>query len=49
MLEAFVLEDEGRHDAELIQLFHRRTHRYLMLLGPEGSAMSRHNPIPGFA
>ena len=48
-LEAFVLEDEGRHDAELIQLFHRRTQRYLMLLGPEGSAMSRHNPIPGFA
>ena len=48
-LERFVLEDGGRHDAELIRLFHRRTHRYLMLLGPAGSAMSRHNPIPGFA
>ncbi|MEE3330091.1 MAG: phosphotransferase [Myxococcota bacterium] len=48
-LEAFVMQDDGRHDAELIRLFHRRTHRYLMLLGPEGSAMARHNPIPGFA
>lgn len=47
-LERFVLADAGRHDAELVRLFHRRTTRYQMLLGPAGSAMARHNPIPGF-
>jgi hypothetical protein len=47
-LEAFVLADAGRHDTELVRLFHRRTSRYLMLLGPAGSAIARHNPIPGF-
>ncbi|MDJ0847145.1 MAG: phosphotransferase family protein [Myxococcota bacterium] len=47
-LERFVLGDDGRHDEALIRLFHRRTHRYRMLLGPEGSAIARHNPIPGF-
>ena len=47
-LERFVLEDEGRHDEELIRLFHRRTSRYLMLCGPAGSAIARHNPIPDF-
>ena len=47
-LERFVLEDDGRHDAELVQLFHRRTWRYLMRLGPPGSAIARHNPIPDF-
>jgi hypothetical protein len=47
-LERFVLEDDGRHDAELVRLFHRRTWRALMLLGPAGSAIARHNPIPGF-
>jgi aminoglycoside phosphotransferase (APT) family kinase protein len=44
-LEGFVLEDGGRHDAELVQLFHRRLHRALMTLGPEGSAIARHNPV----
>lgn len=47
VLEEFVLADDGSHDESLVRLFHRRTHRYLMLLGPAGSAMSRHNPIPG--
>ncbi len=47
-LERFVLADDGRHDRELVQLFHRRHWRALWLLGPEGSAIARHNPIPGF-
>ena len=47
-LERFVLEDDGSHDAELVRIFHRRTWRYLMLCGPEGSAIARHNPIPDF-
>lgn len=47
-LERFVLDDAGRHDAALVRLFHRRTWRQLMLLGPAGSAIARHNPIPGF-
>ena len=47
-LERFVLEDEGRHDVELIRLFHKRCTRYLMLCGPYGSAIAHHNPIPDF-
>ena len=47
-LEAFVLEDAGRHDEALVRLFHRRCRRSLMLCGPEGSAIARHNPIPDF-
>jgi aminoglycoside phosphotransferase (APT) family kinase protein len=47
-LERFVHEDEGRHDEELVRLFHRRCWRYLMLCGPKGSAIARHNPIPDF-
>ncbi|MBJ18553.1 MAG: phosphotransferase family protein [bacterium] len=47
-LEQFVLEDDGRHDEALLRLFHRRTSRYLMLCGPKGSAIARHNPIPDF-
>ena len=46
---SFVLADDGSHDAALVQLFHQRNHRAQMLLGPPGSAMTRHNPIPGFA
>ena len=48
LLERLVLEDDGTRDVELVQLFHRRNHRAQMLLGPAGSAMARHNPIPGF-
>jgi hypothetical protein len=48
-LERFVLDDDGSHDEALVQLFHRRTWRYLMLCGPEGSAIARHNPIPDFS
>ncbi|MGY8737435.1 MAG: phosphotransferase family protein, partial [bacterium] len=44
-LERFVLEDEGRHDVELIRLFHKRCSRYLMLCGPYGSAIAPHHPI----
>jgi aminoglycoside phosphotransferase (APT) family kinase protein len=47
-LEAFVLADDGAHDRELLQLFHRRYLRYKMLCGPEGSAMARHEPIQTF-
>jgi aminoglycoside phosphotransferase (APT) family kinase protein len=47
-LEEFVLADDGRHDVELLQLFHRRYLRYKMLCGPEGSAMARHEPIQTF-
>jgi aminoglycoside phosphotransferase (APT) family kinase protein len=47
-LEEFVLADDGTHDEELLQLFHRRYLRYKMLCGPEGSAMARHEPIQKF-
>ena len=47
-LERFVLEDDGSADEALVRLFHARTWRYLMLCGPEGSAIARHNPIPDF-
>ena len=47
LLERFVLEDDGRHDRELVRIFYRRSFRSLMLLGPAGSAIARHNPIPG--
>jgi aminoglycoside phosphotransferase (APT) family kinase protein len=48
LLERFVLEDEGRHDDEILRILHRRNFRYSMLLGPAGSAIARHNPIPEF-
>ncbi len=47
-LERFVCEDDGTHDEALVRLFHKRTWRYLMLCGPKGSAIARHNPIPDF-
>jgi aminoglycoside phosphotransferase (APT) family kinase protein len=49
-LEGFVLADagDGRHDEDLVQLFHRRNLRAQMLLGPPGSAMARHLPIQRF-
>ena len=49
-LEAFVLRDatEGRHDEALIKLFHKRHLRAHMLLGPAGSAMTRHMKIQTF-
>ncbi|EIV91916.1 phosphotransferase [Frankia sp. QA3] len=50
-LERFVAADadHGRHDAELLALFHRRNLRAQMRNGPAGSAMSRHIPIQPFA
>lgn len=47
-LEAFVLADDGRHDEHLIPLFHRRLGRAHQMLGPAGSAMTRHNPVQPF-
>jgi aminoglycoside phosphotransferase (APT) family kinase protein len=47
-LERSVLEDGGRHDEELIRLFHRRLWRAHQLMGPAGSAMTRHLPIQRF-
>jgi hypothetical protein len=49
-LERFVLADaeEGRHDIELLHLFHRRHLRNQMLNGPQGSAMARHNSMQRF-
>jgi hypothetical protein len=45
-LERFVLADEGRHDTELAQLFHRRLHRARMLNGPAGSWITQHRLVP---
>ena len=49
-LEAFVLIDskQGRHDEALIKLFHKRHLRAHALLGPAGSAMTRHMKIQTF-
>ena len=49
-LERFVLADAdtGRHDEQLVALFHKRNLRAQMLLGPAGSAMARHLPIQMF-
>lgn len=45
-LQAFVLADtDGAHDRQLVELFHRRNLRAQTLLGPAGSAMTRHLPI----
>ena len=45
-LEAYVLADGGRHDAQLIELFHRRLHRARMLNGPAGSWITQHRHAP---
>jgi len=49
-LERFVLEhaDSATFDVALLELFHRRNLRAHMLLGPPGSAMTRHLPIQQF-
>ena len=48
-LEAFVLADDGAHDEELVLLFHRRLWRAHQVLGPPGSAMTRHHPVQPFS
>lgn len=50
-LERFVLAnaDTSVHDEELVKLFHRRNLRAHMLLGPPGSAMTRHHQIQTFS
>ena len=47
-LEALVLADDGRHDEALVLLFHRRLWRAHQMLGPAGSAMTRHHPVQPF-
>ncbi len=47
-LERFVLADGGRHDEQLLLLFSRRLWRAHQLMGPAGSAMTRHLPIQRF-
>jgi hypothetical protein len=47
-LERFVLSDDGRHDEELVLLFNRRLWRAHQLMGPAGSAMTKHLPIQRF-
>ncbi len=49
-LERFVLADArtGRHDEALVPLFHKRHLRAHALLGPAGSAMTRHAKIQSF-
>jgi hypothetical protein len=49
-LERFVLDDAntGRHDEQLLWLFHRRNLRVHMQLGPEGSSMVKHYPTQRF-
>jgi aminoglycoside phosphotransferase (APT) family kinase protein len=44
-LERFVIGANPHSDVTLIRLFHRRLERQRALLGPAGSAMSRHNPL----
>jgi len=41
-LEQLVLADDGAHDRELIDVFHRRLHRARMLNGPSGSWITQH-------
>jgi hypothetical protein len=45
-LERFVIGADPQWDGTLIRLFHRRLERRRALLGPEGSAMATHNPLP---
>ena len=49
-LERFVLADvaEGKHDEQLVWLFHRRNLRNHMQLGPAGSSMVAHYPTQRF-
>ena len=49
-LERFVLADAqvGTYDRALVPLFYRRNRRAQLLLGPEGSAMTRHFPAQRF-
>jgi hypothetical protein len=47
-LEAFVLQDEGQHDLDLIMLFNRKLQRAQSLNGPVGSAMAQHHPVQRF-
>jgi aminoglycoside phosphotransferase (APT) family kinase protein len=45
-LERFVLTDNGLHDEQIVQVFHRRLHRARMLNGPAGSWITQHRDVP---
>jgi hypothetical protein len=47
-LEQYVLNDNGQHDEELLLIFNRRLWRAHQLMGPAGSAMTKHLPIQRF-
>lgn len=47
-LEAFVLQDDGAHDEELVHLFYRRFMRHKTTIGPPGSAMAAHHTTQPF-
>jgi hypothetical protein len=47
-LERFVLADDGSRDEELVLLFNRRLWRAHQMMGPAGSAMTKHLPIQRF-
>ncbi len=47
-LEDLVMNDAGKHDEELVLLFNRRLWRAHQLMGPAGSAMTKHLPIQRF-
>jgi Phosphotransferase enzyme family len=44
-LERFVLADEGRHDAEIIDVLHRRNWRHWATIALPGSPLARWEPI----
>lgn len=44
-LEQFVLADAGAHDAELIDLLHRRNWRHWATIAPPGSTLARWEPV----
>jgi aminoglycoside phosphotransferase (APT) family kinase protein len=48
-LENYVATDDGQHDEQLVQLFHRRHTRLRATTGPAGSAMAEHHVVQPFA
>jgi hypothetical protein len=44
-LERFVLQDDGRHDAQLIDVLHRRNWRHWSTIAAPGSSMAKWEPI----
>jgi aminoglycoside phosphotransferase (APT) family kinase protein len=44
-LEQFVIADDGRHDAQLIDLLHRRNWRHWATIAAPGSTLARWEPV----